>query len=392
MGMLTGPLVTFQFVMKQSVFYVGDPVVGTLVLDVESDTKARTLRISIIGTEYCHWEEERNTATDDIKDREPLIFTNTIEIFRQDNIVWGSQQAGQVLTKGQYEFPFTFDALLDGFPPSFEDTNGYVRYTLEAHLGVPWGKPGVAEIPISVAPSFHFLSVQSQGKKRAAQAQKTPGCLFSKNGLIESTISLTPESSLVNFPGIYCGVKVEIQNKSQRKVKSARLELRELTRFVASNDARNDNWRTVSVTNVPCAPLKPGTTGQSIIDCSNLFENPLFTVNGRVCHREYTLRLVVMISCASACIPEFSIYCVAESPPDVPLRSSEGEGGVGVDNKNNSDGSNNNDDNRNSLDKLNQTGVVLQNNSSGQTSMVVSGHKNKNGSGLLKKYFLERPI
>eukprot|EP00298_Acanthocystis_sp_HF-20_P021241 c27467_g1_i1.p1 GENE.c27467_g1_i1~~c27467_g1_i1.p1 ORF type:complete len:239 (-),score=70.64 c27467_g1_i1:48-764(-) len=233
--------------------------------------------------------------------------TRKVIIFGENKIVWGSEQGEHILSKGTYEFEFSFDSLKSSLPASFEHEFGHIRYSIEANLSRPWGHDGNAEVLVSVVPTVQSLTNQTQQKPKASQYRKKGcNCCFSRS--IELGLILTNESSLVNFPGSKCVVRVNIYNKTNKIVKKASLEFEEVTRFISSNGHKKETKRTISTFVVPC-PVMSYENETVAIDISSVFDSTLLSITGTACTREYVLRLVSENKEST----ELVIYCLPEN-------------------------------------------------------------------------------
>lgn len=139
-----GKLKRFEIVFDNSdaVCFAGQPVRGSVHLELCEPMKMRELRMTCFGRTYVHWSEVENVGHRGGRQRiETVEYSDNEEYFQYRFKFWpgegNTEESSDSMPAGAHMFPFSFD-LPPGLPPSFEGDYGYIRYWAKATIDRPW--------------------------------------------------------------------------------------------------------------------------------------------------------------------------------------------------------------------------------------------------------------
>ncbi|XP_035658430.1 arrestin domain-containing protein 3-like [Branchiostoma floridae] len=132
--------ITFE--NNMDVFQAGQIVKGQVELELDQDMKMRLveagIQVILKGEAWCKWNEN-------VSRNESVTFFSREHYFQDAKILWAPSQEknnyNPVLPAGKYSFPFQYQLPSSGLPTSFESEYGRVRYSVEAIIDQPRGKP-----------------------------------------------------------------------------------------------------------------------------------------------------------------------------------------------------------------------------------------------------------
>ena len=112
------------------VYYSGDTITGSLLLDVDEPKRCNKILIQFIGSSYVHFTLFYTTGHGQYQRTESRNYSSNERYVNLTAPLWNSQQSFDGwLAPGQYSWPFTFNIPASA-PSSFESQNGDIRYRL----------------------------------------------------------------------------------------------------------------------------------------------------------------------------------------------------------------------------------------------------------------------
>lgn len=211
-----GKIKSFEilFADGKTVFYPGEVVRGSCVVELRGDLKLRFLRMFMRGEAKVHWTESRSTGTRLGAYTEH--YNAEVEYFSKKQILFGNDYSSELstLTDGKKEFSFSFDLPSEGVCTSFEGKHGSIRYWLKAELSKPWTfnmkvkKAFTVITPIDINKPEFQVPVENN-------VEQTLCCWFCRSGLI----SLSARTDRKGYcPGESVAIWAEFSNQSARTV------------------------------------------------------------------------------------------------------------------------------------------------------------------------------
>ncbi|XP_066300586.1 arrestin domain-containing protein 3-like [Branchiostoma lanceolatum] len=180
--------VTFE--NNMDVFQAGQVVKGQVELELSEDMKMRLvqagIQIVMKGEAWCKWMEN-------VSRHETLTFFSREHYFQDAQILWATSQEktnyNPVLPAGKHSFPFQYKLPSAGLPTSFESKYGHVRYSAEAIIDQPRGKPDKKFKRIFTVLDMYDLNEDPNAMTPStAQGSKTIGILMFTSDPIEINV------------------------------------------------------------------------------------------------------------------------------------------------------------------------------------------------------------
>jgi len=206
---------------EQDVFYSGDTVKGTVLLDVKEPVEAKTLILQIKGKEKTcvRYRREENTYYDN---RKETIFDTQFELANFDG----------ELDSGQHSYPFSVN-LPDGLPSSIDiDYNGgyaKIQYKLKCELRVnqTFKKKIKHSAVLKVISSPRSADEITSLRSSPTIHEVSFCCCISKGSI---TIDAESPKNIL-CPNGEVAVDVSLQNNSSVAIKQVKAELVEFVSF-----------------------------------------------------------------------------------------------------------------------------------------------------------------
>ncbi|XP_052278841.1 arrestin domain-containing protein 3-like isoform X2 [Dreissena polymorpha] len=204
----------------QQVYYSGQQIDGTVVVDLNEAMKLRCVSLRFEGKANVHWTEQHTTGSGKSRRTETRHYYAHEDYFNFDLMLFGSGQS-TLLQAGRRTFPFSF-FLPPNLPSSFEGAFGNVRYSLKGKIDRPW------KFDHKTKKLFAVVSVLDLNEQTMAMSPAEGGneknlcCLCCKSGPISATFRIDRQGFV---PGETIQLSAEICNHSSRKMKASRVRL-----------------------------------------------------------------------------------------------------------------------------------------------------------------------
>ncbi|XP_062411633.1 arrestin domain-containing protein 2 isoform X2 [Sardina pilchardus] len=117
-----------------AVYTSGEMVTGQVVLELNRDTKVRSMRVLGRGVATAHWLENRSVGMNTVYND----YTSKITYFRKRQHLIRDNGELTLLPAGRHEFPFSFQLPEETLVTSFEGKHGSIRYWVKVKLHRPW--------------------------------------------------------------------------------------------------------------------------------------------------------------------------------------------------------------------------------------------------------------
>ena len=197
------------------VYYAGNTITGSLMLDVAEPKGYQHVSIQFIGKSYVHWTESRTQGSGDNQRTVTYSYTSSEPYVDLGATLWSSQQSPDgKLHPAQYNWPFRFE-IPPNVPCSFEGSVGHIRYELQGRISTGLLKfDQVAEVRIPVQQLVSITDPRLLQPQRQ-ETQKTLCCLCCASQPIILNVSVPKTGFCIgeSFP-----LHVSIENGSTRRI------------------------------------------------------------------------------------------------------------------------------------------------------------------------------
>uniref|UniRef100_A0A914XY31 Arrestin C-terminal-like domain-containing protein n=1 Tax=Panagrolaimus superbus TaxID=310955 RepID=A0A914XY31_9BILA len=190
---------------------------GMITFRTETAVKPAEIRVEIKGAaDTTFYVTNAITTKNTTADRTHYYFTETYLNYQK--ILYEPLKESDELEAGNHEFPFEFTIPEDA-PPSMDEGQGKVRYSIKASVETPWTIKSEAKAEFIVLPYLNLNAYSKLDEPRISKIEK--GRLLSSKQ-ITATVSI-PKTGYA--PGEVIPIKVE---KNKQSVLSISLPVPEL--------------------------------------------------------------------------------------------------------------------------------------------------------------------
>ena len=259
------------------VYFPGMTVTGTLLVVNDKPKNYRAIQVKIVGQAHVHWSQ--------YTDHEDYL-NRTIHIWDKDESGGGGQ-----FPVCNCQFPFSLQLVGNNLPASFEGTNGYIRYTLEARVM----KDGFMKSDTFCTTRIKVVNVVNIHhpdllQPKSVEVQKTLGCLCCTGTIVITVV--TPRTG-------YCiqqdriPVEVTIENGSIREIRQIYIRIKKSVHYSANN------IQSYFITTVSSQSVGPYRTVVWEPPPIAIPDTPATSINSRILQVKYSLRVEAAISWSS---------------------------------------------------------------------------------------------
>ncbi|XP_046337176.2 arrestin domain-containing protein 2-like isoform X1 [Haliotis rufescens] len=230
-----------SFSNLQGVYYAGQVMQGNVTVELIDTMKMRGIHLQFEGSAYVHWTERHTTGSGDNRHTETYHYSAEEQYFHQDILLAGrwKQQSGENihLPVGRHTFPFAFQ-LPPQLPSSFEGEYGYVRYTAKGIIDKPWKFNHETKRMFTVICILDLNQDQNVRIPAQCAKSKTLCCWCCASGPISANFSIDRQGYV---PGEAIILKAEIDNQSNRRIKSSSVKMRMVTIYHTIRKSRTSS-------------------------------------------------------------------------------------------------------------------------------------------------------
>ncbi|XP_067665145.1 arrestin domain-containing protein 3-like [Haliotis asinina] len=239
MGKLNMFVVSFSNL--QGVYYAGQTVQGHVTVELTDKMKMRGIHLQVEGIGYVHWTETETTGSGDDQQTRTVDYSASERYFKEDILLAGrrKQQSGDDihLPAGRHTFPFVFQ-LPPELPSSFEGEHGHVRYTAKGIIDKPWKFDHKTKRAFTVICLLDLNRDPNAMIPAQGANSKTLCCLCCASGPISAIFTIDRQGYV---PGEAIVLKAEIDNQSNRRIKSSSVKFTMVTMFHATTKTRTSS-------------------------------------------------------------------------------------------------------------------------------------------------------
>ncbi|XP_045216627.2 arrestin domain-containing protein 3-like [Mercenaria mercenaria] len=241
---------SFQIILDNlsGVFYSGQAVSGRVELVVQDELKITAINFIAKGQANVHWQEGSGEHTRHYYGHEKY-FHNKLCLF-------GKQQTGAnsvKLAAGHYSYSFSVQ-LPPILPSSYEGCTGQVRYSLKAHIDIPWAFDKYTKRMITVVNPLDLNTLPNAQAGASNSGQKRLCCLCCESDPISATVMVDRTGYV---PGEYINFRAEVNNQSKRTMTCTKAKLVMEVTYHATSKSRTVKHR---ITKLKHGELKGGDT------------------------------------------------------------------------------------------------------------------------------------
>lgn len=226
-------LTDFQVIFEHQnkTYFSGETIIGQVNINLNREKKFRELKIELEGYGNVRWEETETRSTTDSNGNSTtesytVTYSSSETYVKEKKVL----HYGPSLPSGIHSYPFSF-TLPGNLPSSFEGAHGQVRYQVKATFVRDWKWNHRAKsyfmvsgvLDLNMHPTAHLEGHDTKDKKLC--------CLWCKSGPITAVISSNRTGYV---PGEFIGFNAEVENLSNRRMKSSSLKLYEIVTFKAT--------------------------------------------------------------------------------------------------------------------------------------------------------------
>lgn len=231
---------------NRQVFYPGEQMAGSVVLNLHEPMDMKGLYIECYGSGYCHWTEQsgsgENKRTEDYSGNESLFTFNS---FLFGN---GSTKIKHPCGRFEYQFMFTLPAVL---PSSFEGHYGHIRYELKAQIIRPWRFDIKIKRPVIINELID-TNQPSYATGPGGEVHKEVGCLCCAAGPLNLSASL---DRAAYCPGEHILINAQVQNNTSRNMTALKAKLVQNVQYHSSRKTKS-NVQTIAKLAGPSIPKR----------------------------------------------------------------------------------------------------------------------------------------
>ena len=240
------------------VYFAGSNIEGSVSLELSEPKTTQGISIVFSGKAYVHWTSQRTTGIGDNRRTEIVYHSDTQSIFNDVLIqLWGNGRDSQELGAGRHEFPFKFRLPSDlDLPTSFESDSGYIRYSLLARIQRSWKFHHTTTRAITVN-DIVDINTSQMTTSLSSSSEKTLCCLCCTSG----PISLSVKTDRGGYcPGESIAISSEVENHSNRRIKSVQATLKQVVVYFARDLRLVDGNKIVQ--RIECPGIQPNATSK----------------------------------------------------------------------------------------------------------------------------------
>ncbi|XP_057668788.1 arrestin domain-containing protein 5-like [Diorhabda carinulata] len=206
-------------------YYPGSQIEGKVILNFNSDTKFRNIKIRLICNEHTEWrttESYTEPGSNESKTRDVNIYSDN-NVVSTEIILFGGSSGTATLPPGQHMYPFRV-MLPINIPSSFNCEFGSITYKIIALVDRPMAvdyEDQFIFIVDSLIDLNHLHNPQLL-QSTSYSDDKTVCCLCCAQGPITMDVTL-PKRTLI--PGEVVNIPVRISNMSNTNIESLELKL-----------------------------------------------------------------------------------------------------------------------------------------------------------------------
>ncbi|KAG5896029.1 hypothetical protein JTB14_014258 [Gonioctena quinquepunctata] len=241
-------------------YYAGGQIQGKVILNFNSETKLRALKVRIVcheHTEFMGTESYHDSESNERRSRDTL-FRGDNDAFSTELILYGGPSSTTSLPVGQHIYPFNI-TLPNNLAGTFNCEKGCINYQLKAIVDRPMAMDYEDQaIFVVVAPiDLNNLRRPELLEPTSYSEDKTVCCLCCADGPISLDVEL-PKRTLI--PGDTVNVMARLSNMSSTNIQNVELLLKQIITCRVEDPSREE--QTIDNTLVAITEVGLGAHGE----------------------------------------------------------------------------------------------------------------------------------
>ena len=301
----------------KGVYFPGMTVKGTIQVVNDEPANIKAIDVEVVGQAHVQWREsKRNCPTENYISHESYL--------NGDTRVWDKETSagGGYFPVCNRQFPFSIQ-LGSNLPTTYEDSVGYIKYTIEARVvrDDPKMCDAVCASNIKVIDPVK-INRPDLLQPKSMEVQKTLDSFCCTSGPIVITARIPRTGYCIQLDSI--AVEVSVENGSSQKIQKIIASIHKLVTYTAQGQDCCDIHKVVSVGSQPIQPHDTVIWQPPPIVIPN---TPATLTNCSILQINYILRVKAAVTWAinaSNVIPTIDIPIVLGN---VPLESGQQSGG-----------------------------------------------------------------
>ncbi|CAD5207210.1 unnamed protein product [Bursaphelenchus okinawaensis] len=214
----------------------GTQVTGKVIVRPKESVKSNGIHIHFKGIAKTSWSSSEYLGAQH-KGKKLIQRSGEVVYSNEELCLWKPQTSDKHLPMNEMILPFAF-TVPHVCPPSFEGTDGHIRYTLKAVLSRPWFLDCKQYLSFTVLPYIDYAAHPSAFQPQTASGEKEFSGFFGKNA-IKVTVTAP---KLRYIPGETIDLNVQITNNSDKKISALKCEILQNANYIGTtfNDYRGN--------------------------------------------------------------------------------------------------------------------------------------------------------
>ncbi|KAL3270086.1 hypothetical protein HHI36_009144 [Cryptolaemus montrouzieri] len=230
------------FIDTPSPFYSGSLIQGKLVCTFNGSQKIRGIKIRAYGDEHTEWwgTESYYNHSENRHETRSVMYTGDNNLFGWESMLFGGHSGDTHVGPGRFTYPFSFQ-LPSNLPSTFENSYGYIRYTLKGIVDIPWGMDYEDTLQFVVLSLIDLNTFPLESFQPVSRSdEKTVCCWCCAGGEITVDINI---SKTAFVPGENIKLFVSMTNMSNSNVEGLEAKLIQYIRsqvHTPSNETKSE--------------------------------------------------------------------------------------------------------------------------------------------------------
>nr|XP_023029520.1 arrestin domain-containing protein 3-like [Leptinotarsa decemlineata]XP_023029530.1 arrestin domain-containing protein 3-like [Leptinotarsa decemlineata]XP_023029540.1 arrestin domain-containing protein 3-like [Leptinotarsa decemlineata] len=222
-------------------YYPGSQIQGKVVLNFETETKLRAVKVRVICHEHVEFmgmESYHDPVSNERKSRDTL-FQGDNDTFATELILYGGHSGATSLPIGQYIHPFNL-ILPNNLPGTYSCEYGYINFKLIAIVDRPLALDYEDQIVFIVRSPVDLNALMKPDllEPTSYSEDKTICCFCCADGPIALDIEL-PKRTLI--PGETVNVMARLSNLSSTNIENIQLKLKQVITCQVDIPSKDEN-------------------------------------------------------------------------------------------------------------------------------------------------------
>ncbi|CAJ0569981.1 unnamed protein product, partial [Mesorhabditis spiculigera] len=213
---------SFDIRLQKDVYYAGEQLQGTVLLENTENVKIRGIRVLLRGKVHAILKVVKSGERRTVKDDQYVLDEKTL--------IWGKDKADDsesipILPRGMHQFPFHFSLPQTTLPCSYESRYGTIRYYIKVIIDVPYASSpqGIKYFTI-IGPHIDCME-EKYLQPLTGQDRKVTCCWCCQRGALALRITLDRTAYV-------CGENIRVRAQVENRQRSTQVINVKLTQHV----------------------------------------------------------------------------------------------------------------------------------------------------------------